>query len=181
MHHWLVRFKQGNVGHDPNEPSLFNVARCLWLTAFDGNEENYHRSRRQWLLQDEYSNEELENEFWLLLLFMFAWYRSTAVNPFTAPACKISGLKKKKTLPQTVKKIGSMTSLHSILCALMKILSPANGQEQYISSVLWQAYIQYCVLWWKSFHLLMVKNQKKVKDFKFRTFVGHFQATIALI
>ena len=131
MHHCLVTFEQGNVGHDPNEHSLFNVARRLWLTAFDGNEKKYHRSRRQWLLQDEYSNEELINEFWLLFLFMFAWYRSTGVIPITAPARKISGLEK---------------SEHT------------HSRKQYIFSVLWQAYIQYCVLWRKYLHLLMDKN-----------------------
>ena len=58
-------------------------------------------------------------------------------QPVKFPGCKKKKKKKSEhTLPETVYFFGSVTSLHSVLCALTEIPSPANGQEQYIFSVL---------------------------------------------
>ena len=46
----------------------------------------------------------------------------TGVNLFTAPACKISGLKDARTRLQT--------PLLSTLCVLMEILSPASAKQK---------------------------------------------------
>ena len=55
---------------------------------------------------------------------------SLTVNPITAPACKISGLKDARTRLQTVYIPGPITHLLSMLCVWMKILSHASAKKE---------------------------------------------------
>ena len=52
------------------------------------------------------------------------------VNPFTAPACKISWLKKHTYTPANSVFDGPITNLLSILCILIEILSRAHAKEE---------------------------------------------------
>ena len=69
------------------------------------------------------------------------------INTFTAPVCKISRLKDARTCLQTVYFSGPSASLLSMLCILVKIIS----------------------------HARVKKKTKRLKGFKFHTFIGHFQ------
>ena len=71
------------------------------------------------------------------------------INPFTTTACNISGLKAAGTCLQTVYFFGPITHLLSVLCVLTKVLSHSNTK----------------------------KKTKRLRGFKFRTFIGRFQAT----
>ena len=71
-------------------------------------------------------------------------------NPFTAPACKIFGLKAARTHLQRVYcPVGPITHLLSVLWVWMKILSLAGAKNKI----------------------------KRLKGFKFRPFTGRFQVT----
>ena len=59
--------------------------------------------------------------------------RSTQIppfNPFTDPACKISGLKKCTHTPSNSRFYGALAALFSILCVLMKTLSNAKAKKK---------------------------------------------------
>ena len=70
-------------------------------------------------------------------------------NPFTAPACKISGLKEPRARLKTSIFSGPIILLLSVLCVLTEILSNAGAK----------------------------KKAKRLKGFEFRTFIGRFQVT----
>ena len=61
------------------------------------------------------------------------WPRSIVLNPFTAPSCKISGLK------------SSCTRL----------------QNSIFSGPIKESDFQYCAFWWKSVYMLMRKRKQK--------------------
>ena len=69
------------------------------------------------------------------------------INPFTAPSCKLSGLKDERKRPQNGIFSGLITNLFSVLCVSMKILSHASAK----------------------------KKTKRLKDVKFPTFIGLFK------
>ena len=72
------------------------------------------------------------------------------INPFTAPVCDISGLKSAHTSLQTAYSL-VLQHMFSVLRVLIKFCSHADA-----------------------------KNIKRVEDFKFCTFMGHFQVTLAV-
>ena len=65
-----------------------------------------------------------------------------SLNPFTASACKISGLNDAQTHLQTAILFSPMTHLASMLCVLMKTLSHVSAKRrqkgQRISKVLFK-------------------------------------------
>ena len=73
-------------------------------------------------------------------------------NHFTAPACKMSGLKDAQTCFQTMYFL-VLYHLFSMLCALMKVLS----------------------------HASVKKKTKKLKGFKFHAFYGSFSNDIMAV
>ena len=75
--------------------------------------------------------------------------RRPSLNPITAPACKISGLKDARTRLKNSIFSGPITHLLSMLCVVIKVLSHASAK----------------------------RKQNGLKGFKFPTFIGHFQAT----
>ena len=73
------------------------------------------------------------------------------LNPFTAPACKISGQKKLLTYtPSNSTFDGPITNLLLILCILMEVLSRARAKG------------------WVG------EGKPRLDNFKFGTFTGHF-------
>ena len=57
------------------------------------------------------------------------WCSVFGINPFTAPACKIFGLKEEDA-PTSSIFFGLITHLFSNLCVLTKILSPASAKKK---------------------------------------------------
>ena len=72
------------------------------------------------------------------------------VNPFTVPACPISGAEKYMHMPANNVLCSPMTNPLSVLCALMKMLSYANRGT---------------------------KKTERFRDFKFCTSVACYQVT----
>ena len=72
------------------------------------------------------------------------------VNPFTVPACQISGAEKYMRVPADNELGSPTTNPLSVLCALMKILSHANRGK---------------------------KKTKTLRDFKFCTSIACYQVT----
>ena len=82
-------------------------------------------------------------------MFSFTDSPSKVFNPFTAPACNISGLKDARAVPANSIFSGPIPHLLSMQCILMKILSDANEK----------------------------KKTKRLKGFRFDTFIGPFWMT----
>ena len=57
-------------------------------------------------------------------------FRGAAINPFTAPSCKISGLKNARKRPKNSIFSVLITDLFSVLCVLIKILSHASAKKR---------------------------------------------------
>lgn len=68
------------------------------------------------------------------------------------------------SLPEPVN-IGGMESAHTGL----KVV--------YFPVLVQQIYLQYSAFWWEPFHVLLRERKKRLKDFKSRTAVAHFQGT----
>ena len=126
------------------------------------------------------------------------------VKPFTAPACKLSWLKMHTYTPANSVFDGPITNLLSTLCISIEILSRAHAKEEKslnpftaparkISGLkdsrryLQTAYFQSCKHLSSMLCILMKivlhnyasakKKTKKLKGFKFRTFICRFKVT----
>ena len=87
----------------------------------------------------------LSTEFDRLQVTLCGWQD---INPFTAPACKMSWMK----------------NAHIHACTQYIWRSYKKKKE----------YFQYWALWQQFFHVLMRRGQKKSNNFKFGTFIGRF-------
>ena len=85
----------------------------------------------------------------LSLLSLFNLFFFLKINPFTSPACTISGLNNARTRLKTVY-FPVLYHLFSVSCILMEILLHASAKKQ---------------------------KTQRLNGFKFRTFMGLFQMT----
>ena len=68
--------------------------------------------------------------WWRWSSTLFGFIGSGLFNPFSAPACKMSGLKDARTRLQTVYFPVLYNYLHSMLCVLIKVFSRASAKTE---------------------------------------------------